>query len=280
MENTASLFSIFLPLLLDLIVVILFVTVAVGLIVKGPARWVKISTVLLILIFLAAMGLHSRSWKSLYVLVFVLLCGLAGMCFAILAWRHPYRKEYLPAAAEDCPAYAGGKFGKLSGELERLGFQLFGHRLSKWKAGRERSTFTSFFKHGEEPFWFELHALSSPKMIARVIVTDKGEGRSVQTMDQQSDVELFGDELTSINRVKRSSTCAEMLESHRAIAMKGEGTARKADAPDKASLDLVNGMFERLVGERRLVRKGENWVAVPIRGIPQSILRALSAWFH
>ena len=281
MENIPPLVTLLLSLLFYFIGAILFVVVAVGLMLKGPARWVKITTLVLVLTFVAGFCLQTRSLKGVYMLAFIFLFALAGMTIAVLAWRHPYRKEYAQATGEDCPAYARKKIGAWSAELEKLGFRLYGHRLSKWKFGRkERTTFTSFFEGESDPAWFELHALSSPKVCARMVVTDIGENRSVQTVDQQSDVEVIGDKGTIVDRVKRSSTCEEMLRSHRGVSTKAGGTAREVEEIDKASADLFNGMFERLVKEGRLVRRGEAWVAIPPRRIPASILKALSAWFQ
>ena len=69
-----------------------------------------------------------------------------------------------------------------------LGFVPRSDQLARWKAlGKEKTTFIRTFKHDTEPFWMEAHFLSSPKSVNRVLVTDKGSGRSAQTSDQQMD---------------------------------------------------------------------------------------------
>jgi hypothetical protein len=201
--------------------------------------------------------------------------------FAFYSWRHPVQKQFEPVEADVCPAHARRALTRWSQELETLGFAIHAEHKTYWKLqGQPRLTFVRFFIHQSEPFWVEIHALESPKVVARMIVSDKGDGRAVLTCDKQADQELFRDSFTRIQRLSSASSCADMIEQHRKLAMTSEGSLRRVDDPVGGHVSLYGGWVQRLLasGQVRTIEPG--WVALVPATIPGKILRTYAAWFH
>ena len=260
---------------------VLFFAVVIGFSLKGPVRWVKMATLLLLVDFAIGLGAHA-GWES--GLRFVGITGgvtFAGMAVALRTWRHPIQKQFQPVASDVCPGHARRSLTRWTQELEALGFVIHAEHKTYWKLqGQPRLTFVRFFTHHNEPLWVEIHALENPKIVARMIISDKGDGRGVFTCDQQADQEFFRDSFSRIQRLPRSSTCAEMIEQHRRLAMTSEGSLHRVDDPVEGHLSLYGDWVQRLLASAQVRAVEPGWIGVRHAAIPGIILRTWAAWFH
>jgi len=260
---------------------VLFLTVLIGFALRGPVRWVRIATLALLVNFVVGLSVHA-GWESalrLVAITAVTTFGLVGLAFH--TWRHPVQKCFEAAEPEACPAHARRSLERWTGELEALGFAIHAEHKTYWKLqSQPRLTFVRFFIHHSEPFWVELHALENPKLAARMVVSDKGDGRAVLSCDKQADQELFRDSFTRVQRLPSASSCGEMIEQHRKLAMTSEGSLRRVDDPVEGHVNLYGGWVQRLLasGQVRTIEPG--WVALVPASIPGMILRTYAAWFH
>lgn len=261
--------------------VALFFATLIGFTLKGPVRWVKIATLLLLVDFAVGLSAHA-GWEAGLKLVGITVASTFGLVgLALRTWRHPIQKRFEPVDSDVCPGHARRTLTRWTRELETLGFAIHAEHKTYWKVqGQPRLTFVRFFIHHSEPFWVEVHALENPKLVARMIVSDKGGGRAVLTCDRQADQELFRDSFTRIQRLPSASSCADMIERHRKLAMTSEGSLRGVDDPVEGHVGLYGGWVQRLLasGQVRTVEPG--WVALVPTTIPGMILRTYAAWFH
>jgi len=260
---------------------LLFLAVLIGFMRKGPVRWVKIASLLLLLNFAVGFSVHA-GWEAGLKLVAVTAgSALAAVGLALHTWRHPVEKQFEPAGPDDCPSHARRALERWSRELEVLGFTIHSEHKTYWRLqGQRRLPFVRFFTHHSEPFWVEVHALADPKVAARMIVSDKSEGRAVLTCDRQADPELFRDLLTRIQRVPSASSCADMIDRHRELALTTEGSLHRRDDPVSGHLSLYRGWVQRLLASGQVRRVESGWVALAPARIPGMILRTYAAWFH
>lgn len=260
---------------------VLFFVTALGFALKGPLRWVKISTLLLLVDFLALRGLYA-GWESALTTAAVLVTTLFGtISFAFYQWRHPITKVLSPASSGDCPRHARAALERWTWELAEQGFEIAAEHRTVWQIqGDDRVTFVRFLAHPSEPFWFEIHALGNPKIAARMLMSDKGDGRAVMTCDQQADQELFDDPLTTIQRVERSASCATMIDAHRKLAMTTEGSLSRVEDAARAHVELYGGWVERLLATNQVRKIDATWIGLQPRSIPGLVLKTWAAWLH
>jgi hypothetical protein len=205
---------------------------------------------------------------------------LPGIALALSTWRHPERKQFRPATEDDCPAHARKALARYSRELESAGFRACADRQMSWSFQRQtHTTFVRFFRHHDEPFWFEIHALSSPKVVARAVVSERNDGFDVMTCDQQPDPEVLGGG-GSEQRVPRRASCADMIDRHRRLASTTQGGLRAVDDPVAAHVRLYDGWVQRMLGAGGLTRRDEGLVGVRAAAIPGVMLRVYRAWLH
>jgi len=259
----------------------LFVVVALGFVLKGPLRWVKIATALLVADFLLVYGLHSGWPAGLRTAGILVGSILVSVSWAFLQWRHPLHKVFSPATRADCPRHALGALERWTRELERLGFAISTEQRTVWQmSGQDRITFVRFLTHHSEPLWVELHALDNPKVAARMVVSDKGDGRAVMTADQQADQELFEDPATTIQRVARATSCADLVDAHRKLAMTTEGRLERVDDPVRAHVEIYAGWVQRLLATRQVRQIDASWIGLQRSSIPGLVVKTWAAWFH
>jgi hypothetical protein len=113
-----------------------------------------------------------------------------------------------------------------------------------------------------------------------MIISDKGDGRAVLTCDQQADQELFRDPSSRVQRLPRRSSCAEMLEQHRRLALTSEGSLHKVDDPVEGHLEFYSGWVERLLASGQVRTAEPGWIAVKPGAIPGIVLKTWAAWLH
>ena len=260
---------------------VLFVASAIGFTFRGPLRWVKITTALLVADFLLLHCLHS-GWQSGLQTAGILAGSIfVSVSFAFFQWRHPIHKVFTPATLADCPAHARGAVEGWTRDLEMLGFGIAADARTLWQIhGQDRVTFVRFLTHHSEPLWFELHALDNPKIAARMVTSDKGDGRAVMTADQQADQELFDDPATLVQRVSRANSCTEMLDAHRKLAMTTEGRLERVEDPVQAHVEIYSGWVHRLLATRQVREVEEKWIALRPGSIPGLVFKTWAAWFH
>ncbi len=267
-------------LLLALAAFVLFLVVAVGVVVAGPARWVKVSTVALVLCFFGSFALLTGP-SSLVALGVSVVASVVLMAVAALAHRLPRRLVLGDASPADCPAHARHVVAGWTEELAAAGFASHGDRWQRWKTfGGEQRTFVRYLRHPEQPCWVELHALDRPVVVGRVVASRDRQGASLRTSDLQSDLELLGDPLTELHRHPRSTASRRLVELHLGHARAASRSFLVEADPAAASAELYDSWVARLLGQGELVAKGESWVGVPPRKVPGMVLKVLLAWFH
>ncbi len=261
--------------------ILLFVATSMGFLLKGPVRWVKVCTALLLAQFVAHRCFTS-GWQSGIQLVGITGAAIfASVSMAFLTWRHPVSKVFSPATLADCPEHARSMLERWTHELEDLGFQIHADHRTVWQIkGGDRVTFIRFLVHHGEPLWVEIHALDNPKVVARMAMTDKGDGRAVMTCDRQADQELFDDPLTKIQRVASAADCTELVDAHRKLAMSSEGRYERIEDPAQTHTILYDGWIQRLLETRQVHRVGESQIALKPSSIPGLVLKTHAAWFH
>ena len=74
-------------------------------------------------------------------------------------------------------------------------------------------------------------------------MTDASDGRAIMTCDKQADQEFFEDPCTTLERVASGSTCQELVDAHRKLAMTTEGRMARVEDPVEA-----HAMILRRVG--------------------------------
>ena len=91
--------------------VVLLITLAMGAILaaKGPTRALKIGVVVLLLGFVAWMGMKSGWTAALTVLSVTLGVTLLSMGVAVRLHQMPLKKELRPVDEQSCPRYGAGK---------------------------------------------------------------------------------------------------------------------------------------------------------------------------
>jgi hypothetical protein len=259
---------------------LLFATVAVGHMIAGPARFVKLATLGLVASFGGFMVAQAGLERGLLVLAAVVGLPLPGIAGALTTWRHPERKDLRPATEADCPAHAKTALARMTRELETAGFRPCADRQMTWSFQKQpRTTFVRFFRHHDEPFWFEVHALSSPKVVARAVVSERKDGFDVMTCDQQSDQEVLGGGGPQ-QRVPRRTSCLDMLDCHRRLASTTPGGLRPVDDPVAAHVRLYDGWVRRMLGAKALTRRDDGLVGVHGGAIPGVMLRVYRGWLH
>ncbi len=268
------------PIALGALSALLFAVVAIGQLLAGPTRVVKLATLGLIASFggfwIAQAGLE----RGLLTLAAVIGLPLPGIAAALTTWRHPARKDLRPATEGDCPAHARKALERHTRELETAGFRPCADRQLTWSFQKQpRTTFVRFFRHHDEPFWFEIHALSAPKLVARAVVSERSDGLEVMTCDQQSDPEVLGGGGTS-QRVPRRTSCRDMIDRHRRLSQTTHAGLRAVDDPVGAHVRLYDGWVQRMLGARGLVPREDGLVGVRAGAIPGVLLRVYRAWLH
>lgn len=259
----------------------LLLTVLIGFMLKGPVRWVKIGMLLLAVDFAIGFSAYAGWQAGLKLVAITVASNFVLVGFVFHTWRHPVRKQFEPAPPDACPGHARRAMKRWTGELEMLGFTVHAEHKTYWKVqGQPRLTFVRFFTHPGEPFWVEIHALANPKVVARIVASDKGDGRAVLTCDQMADQELFRDSFTKLQRLPRGSSCADMIDRHRRLAMTSEGRLDRVDDPVGGHVSLYGGWVQRLLasGQVRTVEPG--WIALKPAAIPGMVLKTCAAWFH
>jgi hypothetical protein len=259
----------------------LFLATTIGFKMRGPVRWVKICAAVLVADFVTLLCVYS-GWES--GVRFIGLTGVsifAAVSLAFLSWRHPISKVLSPANERDCPKHARAALERWTRELEALGFQIESEQRTTWQIqGSDRTTFIRFLTHHADPLWVEIHALDDPKVAARMAVSDKADGRSVITVDRQSDQELFDDPLTAIQRVASGADCRDLIDAHRKLAMTTEGSLSRVDDPAQAHVELYGGWVQRLLHSRQVRQVDERRIGLRPLSIPGLILKTWAAFFH
>jgi len=260
---------------------VLFFAVVIGFSLKGPVRWVKMATLLLLVDFGVGLGAHVGWEAGLRFVGITAAATFGSVAVALHSWRHPVQKRFEPATPDACPKHARPSLERWTRELGTLGFATHAEHKTFWKIqGQPRLTFVRFFRHHSEPLWVEIHALENPKIVARMITSDKGEGRAVFTCDQQADQEFFRDPSSRLQRLPRNSSCAEMIEQHRRLALTSEGTSNRVEDPVEGHVSLYDGWVERLLASNQVRRVEPGWIGIKRSAIPGMVLRTWAAWFH
>ena len=261
--------------------VALFIVSTVGFLVKGPARWVRISVAMLLADFLVLHSLVS-GWQAGLQTVGILVGTIfATVSFAFLSWRHPINKVFSPATAEDCPKHARNALERWTRELRSLDFEIQTELRTVWQIqGSDRVTFVRFMTHHSEPLWVEIHALDNPKVVARMVVSDKGDGRAVMTCDRQADQELFDDSLTAIQRLSSTASCTDLVDAHRKLAMTTEGRLSRVEDPAQAHVEIYAAWVQRLLAMGQVRQVDACWIGLKPSSIPGLVLKTWAAWFH
>jgi len=260
---------------------VLFVATSVGFSTRGPVRWVKVACAMLLADFVVLQCLFV-GWQSGLRFVGVTAGAVfAAVSFAFLSWRHPISKVFSPASMADCPAHARRDLEGWTRELEEMGFEVGAEKRTVWQIqGKDRITFVRFLVHHSEPFWVEIHALAEPKVVARMAVSDKADGRSVMTCDRQADQELFDDPLTTIQRVASAARCVDLVDAHRKLAMTSEGHLSRVEDPVRAHVEIYAGWVQRLLASNQVRSVDGVWIALRPGAIPGLVLKTWAAWFH
>jgi hypothetical protein len=259
---------------------LLFGVVAIGHLVAGPARFVKLATLGLVGSFGGLLVAQTGLERGLLALGAVVGLPLPGIAAALTTWRHPERKELRPATEADCPAHARKRLERYTRELETAGFRVHADRQTSFSfQNQPRTTFVRFFRHHDEPFWFEIHALSAPRVVARAVVSERDDGLDVMTCDQQSDPEVLGGGGPS-QRVPRRTSCLDMIDRHRRLASTTDARLRGADDPAAAHVRLYDGWVQRMLRAGGLTRRDAGLVGVRGGAIPGVMLRVYRAWLH
>lgn len=260
---------------------VLLVTSAIGFKLKGPVRWVRIVVALLLTDFLAMRCAYAGLASGLQTGAILVGTVFATVSFAFMSWRHPISKVLSPATRSDCPKHAAGAIRRWTEELEELGFEMSEERRTVWEIqGQERVTYIRFLTHHSEPLWVELHAIGDPKIAARMVVSDKGDGRAVLTCDRQPDQEFFDDALTVQQRLPEGSACVDLVDAHRKLAMTSEGRLSRVDDPARAHVEIYASWVQRLIATGQVRSVDGARIALIPRTIPRLVLKSWAAWFQ
>lgn len=257
----------------------LFLAVTIGMLVKGPVKWVKVATALLLVSGFATAVVLTGIERALVFVGVTAAVTVGSMVVATLAWSQPRRKSFQPAQPSACPGHARDRVERWSAELAELGFSFHSDQTWEWRfAGGPRRAFVRFFNHPGEPMRAELHVLESPKVAARILATRSGDGRTLLTCDQQSDTEFFPSETVRSRRVGSRSSIAEMVAAHRAAAMDmASGVA--TDDPVTAHLEEYHGWVAEQIERRTVAVRGDK-IGMRPTSIPGAVVRVFGAWFH
>lgn len=269
------------PAILDVLASVIFVIVAIGFAVCGPARWVKTCTALCLVCFAASVAAHMGLRFALAGIAFVLGLMCLSMSAGLLMWRYPSQIRYEPAEEGSWPNTSIKKQEKWIDELDGMGFEIVCRRSQTLRLmGKNEKEYMCFYKHAGKPYWMVIYVVPSLKTVAREIVSDKGAGHSLHTMDQQSDAEFFHDQPTVTQRVPGKSSCEEMIALHEKMARDTTPPDRRVENVEEAHRQLDQGWVNRLLESGQFKMSGKDWVAVPAARIPTCLFRTFSAWFH
>jgi hypothetical protein len=260
---------------------LLFGGVAVGHWLAGPTRWVKLATLALLASFAGLWSLYQGPQSAALVMLGIVGIAFAAPMLALISWRHPLQKTFLPVGQADFPAWAHKRLERWSEELAAAGYQPHSDRVTTWRVqGQERATFVRFLAHHGDPIWFEIHVLSSPRVMARAIVSAKGEGRVIMTCDQQADQEVLRDDVIRIQRAPRQASCLDLLDRHRQMALSSEGSFEPVGDPVAAHTHIYDAWVRRLIDRGIATEAEPGWIRIPPHRLPGVVARTHAAWLH
>jgi len=262
--------------------VVLLITLAMGAILaaKGPTRALKIGVVVLLLGFVAWMGMKSGWTAALTVLSVTLGVTLLSMGVAVRLHQMPLKKELRPVDEQSCPRYGAGKLRDWTRGLEALGFRVYADRQSHWSfAGTKKKVFVRFLRHHSNESWAEIHVLDEPKIAARLMAARKDGGVHLMSCDQQANEEFFHDPQTLVNRVGSRATCADLYRSHEEFVLRTPGGLVRTEDPVSVHIDAYHQWIARLLDSAQLVVSPDAAV-IPLRLTLPTMFRVLAAWFH
>jgi hypothetical protein len=262
--------------------IVLLITLVMGAILatKGPTRALKIGVVVLLLGFVAWMGVKSGWPAALTVLSITVGSTLLSMGVAVRLHQMPLKKELRPVDEQSCPRHGVGKLRDWTRGLEGLGFRGYEDRLGHWSfGGTKRKVFVRFLLHHSNESWAEIHVLDEPKIAARLMAARKDGGLHLMTCDQQANEEFFHDPQTLVNRVGSRATCADLYRRHEEFVLRTPGSVVRTEDPVSVHIDAHDQWIARLLDSGQLVVRGDAAV-IPLRTTLPTMLRVLAAWFN
>jgi hypothetical protein len=248
--------------------------------VWGPTRALKIAVAVLAVATAAGIALHSGRVEALGLLVLIAGVNAGAMAVAVLLHALPIRRNLELVDVSACPRHGRKKLVDWTRDFVELGFSHEGDYQSEWRfAGRTRKSFIRFVVDRSRTTWVELHVLDEPKMAARLVASRAGGEVYLATVDRQANEEFFQDSRTRVVRVASSSKCSEMLRRHEDRVSEASGPRRTIEDVRKANVEIYDGWIERLLQSRQLVARGSS-AKIPLRLVPSTVLRVMTAWFH
>ncbi len=266
--------------ILDLLVQGLCVLFAIVLAIKGPTRRLKIALLFFVAAFAGLQAAKVGFGPALALIGTILLMNLVVMMAVPLVLRHPAKKSLAALGSRTWPKYAVKQVEEHARAFESLGFHACGDRTSVWTFfGKQQRSFMLFMKHSSGHHWAEIHALDSPKVVARMITSVKQGRIAVSTCDKQANEEFFRDPQTRLQRVATASSAADMLRAHETFSMTIPGALETTDDPIATHVELYDSWVERLLSTRQVVLRGSSF-AIPLRLAFPTALRVMGAWLH
>jgi hypothetical protein len=252
---------------------------AVWLLLAGPTRGVKIAFVAFVLVWAVPYVRLVGARHALTMLAVPVAAGLVSLVVSARLVRHGVKRDLLPVGEDACPAHARARVSEWTAAFAQVGFRPCGDRQSRWwMMSAERRTFIRFLRHADGHTWAEIHALDSPRVVARQLASSKGDTQLL-TSDLQSNQELLREPRTLTQRVPRSTHCGEMLAAHTAFVGRRAGSLRVVDDPVTASADAYTAWVGALRQSGQIDVVGANY-RVSLRAMLPVAARVVAAWFH
>jgi uncharacterized membrane protein (UPF0136 family) len=252
---------------------------AAWLLLAGPTRGVKIAFVAFVLLWAVPYFRLVGARHALTMFAVPVAAGLVSLVVSARLVRHAVTRGLLPVGEDACPAHARARVEEWTKAFEHVGFRRCGDRQSRWwMMSAERKTFIRFLRQADGHAWAEIHALDSPRVVARQLTSIRGDTQLL-TSDLQSNQELLREPRTVTLRVARSTHCGEMVAAHTALVGRRAGALRVVDDPVTASADAYAAWVGALRRSGQIDVVGAHY-RVSLRAMLPVAARVVAAWFH
>lgn len=258
---------------------IVFVITLIGFLFKGPKRWIKISVLILIILF-AIYLLINMGIQGFFIITTILLSTVAINMIGMLTWKDFIKEELEPAGLDDCPKHGLRLMEKWSNGLVAMGFSHSCCSLKYWEVlGTERETWIRFLYNPQEYMWAEIHICANPKMAARLIASELENDKSIITVDQVANQEFFEDNNIFVQRIASKSNIEEMVKKHLRLVADKKGAPKEVSNPVEMHIHCHDSWVERLLNSRQVIKRDDT-IAIPFRKLFAKIPQIYSNWLQ